>query len=229
MAKWTDEMDAILGRHLIYGGSAQQAADAINLQFRQAGLTRSAVLGRINRRGRTYLMALARGADPELLGKYREEAPAKLNRNDPERAKAAQRHEVGAMPGVRARQDRRSNPERKPHQWSRKSDSSEQDRNEAQARAERAERRVATAKVADSKPTTFLNLRFDQCKWPLGDVGTPEFRFCGAAREKSGKPYCEFHRKMASGGYVRRLTDDERAMLGRPKSKPSGFMLRAQG
>lgn len=31
--------------------------------------------------------------------------------------------------------------------------------------------------------------RIDGCRWPLGEIESPEFRFCGAKREH-GSPYC---------------------------------------
>jgi GcrA cell cycle regulator len=35
-----------------------------------------------------------------------------------------------------------------------------------------------------------------QCCWPIGDPGTPRFRFCDTAAIP-GKPYCEAHARMA--------------------------------
>ena len=39
---------------------------------------------------------------------------------------------------------------------------------------------------------TILMLTGKTCRWPLGEVGTPEFAFCGAP-PYPGKPYCQFH------------------------------------
>jgi GcrA cell cycle regulator len=47
---------------------------------------------------------------------------------------------------------------------------------------------------AIEKPT----YRFSQCCWPIGDPGTPAFRFCDAPAIP-GKPYCAAH---ASRAYV---------------------------
>jgi GcrA cell cycle regulator len=39
---------------------------------------------------------------------------------------------------------------------------------------------------------TFEELQPRMCKWPIGDVGTPSFRFCGCERME-GRPYCAQH------------------------------------
>ncbi len=38
------------------------------------------------------------------------------------------------------------------------------------------------------------------CVWPIGQPKEPDFRFCGAEPLVAGKPYCEWHAKIA---YVR--------------------------
>lgn len=42
------------------------------------------------------------------------------------------------------------------------------------------------------------------CSWPIGDPGTPGFRFCDAVSDP-GKPYCTEHARLA---YVRIRHDD---------------------
>jgi GcrA cell cycle regulator len=37
-----------------------------------------------------------------------------------------------------------------------------------------------------------LALQPGDCRWPIGEVGTPEFRFCGAPCEFN-RMYCEYH------------------------------------
>jgi GcrA cell cycle regulator len=53
--------------------------------------------------------------------------------------------------------------------------------------------------VAIRPPPPPLRLGNSACCWPLGDPGTPAFRFCGA-QALLGKPYCAEH---ASVAYVR--------------------------
>ena len=36
-----------------------------------------------------------------------------------------------------------------------------------------------------------------QCCWPIGDPGTPGFKFCCEPVDEVGKSYCEVHRKIA--------------------------------
>lgn len=61
---------------------------------------------------------------------------------------------------------------------------------------------VARDLPSDQSPfaVTLLDLQFDQCRWPLGEPGTPAFRYCGdsAAQILSGIklqacPYCARH------------------------------------
>jgi GcrA cell cycle regulator len=53
--------------------------------------------------------------------------------------------------------------------------------------------------VAMRPPPQPLRLGNSACCWPLGDPGTPGFRFCGA-QALLGKPYCAEHAALA---YVR--------------------------
>jgi GcrA cell cycle regulator len=47
-----------------------------------------------------------------------------------------------------------------------------------------------------AKAVRVLDLNDTTCRWPYGDVGTPEFTFCGRKPEK-GKPYCPAHLALA--------------------------------
>lgn len=72
---------------------------------------------------------------------------------------------------------------------------------------ERKEKVAAAPKPAAKPKPTFRNVsdpepqkrRGPACCWPIGDPGTPGFRFCGAT-PLPGKPYCEEHAQIA---YVR--------------------------
>lgn len=61
--------------------------------------------------------------------------------------------------------------------------------------------RPAPRPVAAPPPVVRAFPRFGgrSCCWPIGEPGTPEFRFCGADA-MSGKPYCTEHAAVA---YVR--------------------------
>lgn len=43
---------------------------------------------------------------------------------------------------------------------------------------------------------TIMDLRESMCRWPLGDPGSPDFRFCGS-RSNSGSSYCAYHAQLA--------------------------------
>jgi GcrA cell cycle regulator len=43
---------------------------------------------------------------------------------------------------------------------------------------------------------TIMDLRECMCRWPIGDPGREDFRFCGT-RSESGQPYCTYHARMA--------------------------------
>jgi GcrA cell cycle regulator len=52
--------------------------------------------------------------------------------------------------------------------------------------------------------TTVLTLKERMCKWPIGNPGEPNFRFCGR-RAGEGFPYCPDHaRKAYQPAHVRR-------------------------
>lgn len=48
-------------------------------------------------------------------------------------------------------------------------------------------------------PVTLFDRQEHQCRWPLGDPSSPEFRYCGAFRDLDSAPYCQPHRIIAYG------------------------------
>ena len=44
---------------------------------------------------------------------------------------------------------------------------------------------------------TLVNLKPNQCKWPIGTPGAESFRFCGRALIHHGAPYCAHHASKA--------------------------------
>lgn len=73
----------------------------------------------------------------------------------------------------------------------------------APAKRRASSRQPASAPVApiqqpdlSARPVTFDELQRHHCRWPLGDPGTPDFRFCGD-RRAAGQPYCDEHRRTA--------------------------------
>jgi GcrA cell cycle regulator len=57
---------------------------------------------------------------------------------------------------------------------------------------ERARLRVIT----DKKEVTVLELKFDSCRWPIGDPKLSDFRFCGKTR-LAKYPYCPEHKAIS--------------------------------
>lgn len=47
------------------------------------------------------------------------------------------------------------------------------------------------------KVAGFTPVRIKECKWPIGDVGKPNFHFCCAEAIPGRSPYCAEHTKIA--------------------------------
>ena len=63
----------------------------------------------------------------------------------------------------------------------------------------RRQRRTEVKKAVLEMPeggATILTLTSSTCRWPIGDPGEEDFRFCGAVAKEDG-PYCEFHARLA--------------------------------
>ena len=52
------------------------------------------------------------------------------------------------------------------------------------------------AVTADGEPINILSLSEKICKWPIGEPGDEDFRFCGN-NKVNGSPYCTEHTKVA--------------------------------
>lgn len=48
----------------------------------------------------------------------------------------------------------------------------------------------AAAQDPEGRPITMCNVRDGQCRWPIGDVGTPGFHLCG---QDAAGSYCAYH------------------------------------
>lgn len=65
-------------------------------------------------------------------------------------------------------------------------------------------------------PLTLEQLQPGDCRWPIGDPQTPEFRFCGG-KQRPDKPYCGPHCRIAYESpearrdAVRKAGEDRRA------------------
>lgn len=54
--------------------------------------------------------------------------------------------------------------------------------------------------IPQEQRKTLLQLGAHDCRWPVGDVGTPDFFFCGA-EALDDRPYCAGHCARAGAGY----------------------------
>lgn len=57
---------------------------------------------------------------------------------------------------------------------------------------------------------SLLELNDSKCRWPIGDVGTSDFFFCGGSPVE-GLPYCRYHSRVAyQPAGARSISDQER-------------------
>jgi GcrA cell cycle regulator len=77
----------------------------------------------------------------------------------------------------------------------------------------------------DRRITSVVDLEETHCRWPIGEVGTDTFYFCGADGKKlDGLPYCARHARIAYTSPAERraaISEQERvrrAALGRQMS-----------
>lgn len=70
---------------------------------------------------------------------------------------------------------------------------------------------IAPVIASDIHPV--FALRSDQCRWPHGDVGAPDFRFCDATKDGS-RSYCPHHCRIAFAGPVRaEISEAQKQMM----------------
>src|ERR1044072_8107279 len=63
-----------------------------------------------------------------------------------------------------------------------------------------------------SQRVTIMELNEQMCRWPLGDPGREDFRFCGT-RVGPGGPYCTHHAAIAYQPVLDRRRDRERRAM----------------
>lgn len=80
---------------------------------------------------------------------------------------------------------------------------------------------VSDAEIpVEHRITSIVDLEETHCRWPIGEVGTDAFYFCGAGgRKLDGLPYCARHSRIAyttpaeraEGRRTRNVSEEERA------------------
>lgn len=181
---WTEERVDILKKLWGEGYSASQIA------ARLGDVTRNAVIGKAHRLGlsgrQTTRPAAGRAAAPARAEAPKAEAPSapqggsRASSGGGQKASisAVSRGSVGAGSGAAALDSRAER--------------------QAEAAAE-IELETAPLEVIDgARPgtVTLLDLKERMCKWPIGDPGDEDFRFCGS-KSQVGQPYCAEHCTMA--------------------------------
>jgi GcrA cell cycle regulator len=81
-----------------------------------------------------------------------------------------------------------------------------------QAAPEPARRPCEEIVIPLSERVTIMELREQMCRWPLGDPGRDDFRFCGS-RVALGGPYCGHHAAIAYQPVLDRRRDRERRAI----------------
>lgn len=70
-------------------------------------------------------------------------------------------------------------------------------------------------------PVTLLELVEHHCRWPFGDPGTPDFRYCGGCRI-ADSAYCNRHHLLAYTPPQRRTTLSQEERVRRQRMERSG-------
>lgn len=52
-----------------------------------------------------------------------------------------------------------------------------------------------TESIPVGQRKTFMQLESGDCKWPIGNVGSPDFFFCGGGAISG--PYCAYHHRVS--------------------------------
>lgn len=56
--------------------------------------------------------------------------------------------------------------------------------------------RVKVDMPHSKKLTKLVDLKYNQCRFPVGDPATPDFGFCGA-QQTLNSPYCPYHTRIS--------------------------------
>ena len=79
-----------------------------------------------------------------------------------------------------------------------------------------------TAVTSDGEPINILSLNEKVCKWPIGEPGDDDFRFCGN-RKENGSPYCAEHTRVAYQPLEKKKKKNKLLNKRMPASKINNF------
>ena len=78
------------------------------------------------------------------------------------------------------------------------------------------------AVTSDGEPINILSLNEKVCKWPIGEPGDDDFRFCGNRKENSS-PYCAEHTRVAYQPLEKKKKKNKLLNKRMPASKINNF------
>ena len=201
---WTDDRVSTLRRLWASGRSASQIADELG------GVTRNAVIGKVHRLGLSGRDRAGTGAAAQAVLERTKVKPAV--RKSPPKAKPKTAAEV-----VQARPAPKAAPKPASKPVQRKAPPARQARPPVQEPPSRArpmpskpripqavrdmagrpfQAPVEAVRQGDGRFATVLTITDHMCKWPIGDPGADDFRFCGRMTDPE-EPYCLAHSRVA--------------------------------
>jgi GcrA cell cycle regulator len=181
---WNSERIELLKRHFNAGLSCSQIAGEI-------GVTRNAVIGKMNRLGlsRPRDLIAAQQERRHAAGLLRARAPG-ISATGPYASKAW--HPKRARVNIFAQHEMLA------------------------AEFPQAQPRIEDVPIANGCGCTLLELGQEKCRWPIDNPGAADFRFCGNEPVK-GLPYCLGHARIAyrPGGRRRSAVGERPAVASR--------------
>ena len=200
---WTDDRVSTLRRLWASGRSASQIADELG------GVTRNAVIGKVHRLGLSGRDRAGTGAAAQAVLERTKAKPAAARKSPPP-VKAKTKAKAKVVEAKAA-------PKPAPKPVQRKAPPARQSRPPVQEPPSRArpmpskpripqavrdmagrpfQAPVEAVRQGDGRFATVLTITDHMCKWPIGDPGADDFRFCGRMTDPE-EPYCLAHSRVA--------------------------------
>ena len=170
MIPWDQEMNTMLIDHWKRGYSASQSARIIGETFSHV-VSRNAIIGKRSR------MGLVRNISKEYFrtSAQRAEELASKNVVENERKRLKRAEKMAALKASKAR------------------DAEIKRLREAVKHAQETEKEVPVAVMTTNTRDAVVGLKRNQCRFPIGIVGAPDFHFCHEVKDE-GSSYCAHHR-----------------------------------
>lgn len=172
MIPWDDEMHAMLIDHWKRGYAASQSARIIGETYGHV-VSRNAIIGKRSR------MGLVRHLDHSMYNTTKAEKIAKQSATYNARKRLKRAEKMAALKASKARE-------------------AEIKRlREAVKYAQETERERAIDVLSIYTRDAVVGLKRNQCRFPIGIVGLPDFHFCHEVKDE-GSSYCAHHRAICS-------------------------------